>query len=223
MLQTKSLPNSLTFSPTGSHFITTSILSDRQIRIFSFLSGKLHRKYDETLSAIQELQQAGTSSSINNSNSSNLINMKLDEMEFGRRLAVERDLAERSIDAAKKENAAWDETGNFILYPSLVGIKGSFVLFSRVMYLTVYYIERLLTYCARLVLLTVVNIITNKVVRILGKDENHRFLNLALYQGQATKKGLQTIVSPHFCFYPSRRLGNNDEQMLIFGMLFLIK
>lgn len=50
--------------------------------------------------------------------------MKLDEMEFGRRLAVERELAERSVDAARRENAAWDETGNFILYPSLVGIKG---------------------------------------------------------------------------------------------------
>lgn len=55
-----------------------------------------------------------------------VISMKLDEMEFGRRLAVERELAERSIDAAKKENAAWDESGNFILYPSLVGIKGEF-------------------------------------------------------------------------------------------------
>ncbi|KAK9897692.1 hypothetical protein P389DRAFT_60626 [Cystobasidium minutum MCA 4210] len=162
--KTKSLPNSLTFSPTGSHFITTSILSDRQIRIFSFLSGKLHRKYDETLSAIQELQQAGTTHATEDSSSAHhVISMKLDEMEFGRRLAVERELAERSVDSARRENAAWDETGNFILYPSLVGIK-------------------------------VVNIITNKVVRILGKDENHRFLNLALYQGQSTKKGLQTIA-----------------------------
>lgn len=55
-----------------------------------------------------------------------MISMKLDEMEFGRRLAVERELAERSVEAARKETAAWDETGNFILYPSLVGIKGEF-------------------------------------------------------------------------------------------------
>ena len=50
--------------------------------------------------------------------------MKLDEMEFGRRLAVERELTERSQETAMRENAAWDETGNFVLYPSLVGIKG---------------------------------------------------------------------------------------------------
>jgi len=40
----------------------------------------------------------------------------------------------------------------------------------------------------------VVNVITNKVVRILGKDENHRFLNINLYQGVPVKKGLQTIA-----------------------------
>jgi peptidylprolyl isomerase domain and WD repeat-containing protein 1 len=135
ILQTKSLPNSLTFSPTGSHFITTSILSDRQVRIFSFLSGKLHRKYDETLSAIQELQQAGTSAShqqqADSTGNGQIISMKLDEMEFGRRLAVERELTERSGDTARRENAAWDETGNFILYPSLVGIKGEFFMRCR--------------------------------------------------------------------------------------------
>lgn len=121
--QTKSLPNSLTFSPSGSHFVTTSLTTDRHIRIFSFLTGKLQRKYDETLSAIQELQQAGNLADTAGSSHAG-ISMKLDEMEFGRRLAVERELVERSADTAKKECAAWDETGNFILYPSLVGIKG---------------------------------------------------------------------------------------------------
>lgn len=125
--QTKSLPNSLTFSPTGSHFATTSLLSDRQIRIFTFLSGKLYRKYDESLSAIQELQQAGSSASAAAEATATAVavTMKLDEMEFGRRLAAERELAERSPEAARRENAEWDETGNFLLYPSLVGIKGT--------------------------------------------------------------------------------------------------
>lgn len=130
--------------------------------------------------------------------------MKLDEMEFGRRLAVERELAERSIDAAKKENAAWDESGNFILYPSLVGIKSEFssqisqrLLHTLPLSTLRCEISTWLTWFAsnNCVPMTVVNIITNKVVRILGKDENHRFLNLALYQGQPTRKGLQTIVS----------------------------
>ena len=42
--------------------------------------------------------------------------------------------------------------------------------------------------------LAVINTVTNKLVRILGRDENHRFLNIGLYQGMPPKKGLQTIV-----------------------------
>ena len=139
--QTKSLPDSITFSPSGSHFATTSLLTDRQVRIFSFLSGKLHRKYDESLQAVQELQQAGSSASASASTSAaedgpGVLNMKLDEMEFGRRLAVERELTDRErsgadLAAARRENAAWDETGNFLLYPSLVGIKGAPTVLSR--------------------------------------------------------------------------------------------
>jgi len=167
--KTKSLPDSITFSPTGSHFATTSLLTDRQVRIFSVLSGKLHRKYDESLQAVQELQQAGSSASTSAAEEgAGVLNMKLDEMEFGRRLAVERELTDRErsgaeLSAARRENAAWDETGNFLLYPSLVGIK-------------------------------VINTVTNKLVRILGRDENHRFLNIGLYQGMPPKKGLQTIA-----------------------------
>jgi peptidylprolyl isomerase domain and WD repeat-containing protein 1 len=103
--------------------------------------------------------------------------MKLDEMEFGRRLAVERELVERNMEYAKKECAIFDETGNFILYPSLVGVK-------------------------------VVNVITNKLVRILGKEENHRFLDVKMYQAAPQKKGLQTIVST-FCVSPTVRKGSD--------------
>jgi peptidylprolyl isomerase domain and WD repeat-containing protein 1 len=101
------------------------------VRIFSVLSGKLHRKYDESLQAVQELQQAGSSASTSAAEEgAGVLNMKLDEMEFGRRLAVERELTDRErsgaeLSAARRENAAWDETGNFLLYPSLVGIKGA--------------------------------------------------------------------------------------------------
>ena len=40
----------------------------------------------------------------------------------------------------------------------------------------------------------VVNIVTNKVSRLLGKEENGRWLNLALYQGAPKKKGMLTTV-----------------------------
>ena len=39
------------------------------------------------------------------------------------------------------------------------------------------------------------NTVTNKVARLLGKDETARFLNLSLYQGIPIKKGITTIVS----------------------------
>jgi peptidylprolyl isomerase domain and WD repeat-containing protein 1 len=40
-----------------------------------------------------------------------------------------------------------------------------------------------------------VNTVTNKVARLIGKDESLRFLNLAVYQGAPAKKGVTTLVS----------------------------
>ncbi|KAG8985667.1 hypothetical protein FRB90_004515 [Tulasnella sp. 427] len=145
----KQVPTSLSLSPNSSHFVTISLPS-RHINVFNFLTGKLTRTYDESLTAIQEMQQAGTAI------------YKVDDMEFGRRLAVEREL-EKDERAWRTMNAVWDESGNFIIYPTLLGIK-------------------------------VVNIVTNRVARLLGKDETGRWLNLTLYQGAPAKKGLTTIA-----------------------------
>ncbi|KAH7923839.1 hypothetical protein BV22DRAFT_1130346 [Leucogyrophana mollusca] len=149
----KSIPTCLTLSPDSSSFVTFS-LPDRQIRIFSFLTGKLMRKYDESLTAIQEMQQAGTAV------------YKVDDMEFGRRLALERELEMPGPDGripGMWSNAIWDESGAFVLYPTLLGVK-------------------------------VVNTVSNRVVRLLGKDEPVRWLNLGLYQGAPAKKGLTTLA-----------------------------
>ena len=73
------------------------------------------RKYDESLEAIQEMQQAGTAA------------YKVEDMEFGRRLAAERELEIPGPDGrtpGRWSNVIWDETGSFILYPTLLGIKG---------------------------------------------------------------------------------------------------
>ncbi|KAF8755141.1 Cyclophilin type peptidyl-prolyl cis-trans isomerase/CLD [Rhizoctonia solani] len=148
--KTKSIPTSLTFSPNSSHFVTLSSSTDRQVRIFNTLTGKMTRRYDESLTAIQEMQQAGTASH------------KLDDMEFGRRLAVEREI-EKDPKVLSTISAVWDESGTMVLYPTLVGIK-------------------------------VVNTVTNRVVRLLGKDETGRWLNLALYQGAPAKKGITTMA-----------------------------
>jgi len=52
---------------------------------------------------------------------------KVEDMEFGRRLAVERELELPGPDGyipGRWSNAIWDESGAFVIYPSLLGIKG---------------------------------------------------------------------------------------------------
>jgi len=43
-------------------------------------------------------------------------------MEFGRRVAVERELTKS--DQLRLANLVWDESGNFLLYGTLLGVKG---------------------------------------------------------------------------------------------------
>ena len=69
------------------------------------------RKYDESLQAIQEMQQAGTAV------------YRVEDMEFGRRLAIEKEI-DADERALATMNAVWDESGNFVIYPTLLGIKG---------------------------------------------------------------------------------------------------
>ena len=143
----KSIPTTITISPSGLKFATFS-LPDRQIRIFDFATGKLYRTYDESLQTITDMQQAGTAL------------QKLEDVEFGRRLAVERELENPALN--NRINVIFDESSNFVIYGSLLGIK-------------------------------VINTLTNRVVKVYGKDESFRSLNLALYQGQPQKKGVVTV------------------------------
>ncbi|KAE9393172.1 peptidyl-prolyl cis-trans isomerase [Gymnopus androsaceus JB14] len=151
--KSKSTPTCITLSPNSSSFVTFS-LPDRQIRIFSVLTGKLIRKYDESLTAIQEMQQAGTAV------------YKVEDMEFGRRLAAERELELPGPDGqvpGRWINVVWDESGSFVIYGSLLGIK-------------------------------IVNTVTNRVARLLGKEEAVRFLNMSIYQGAPSKRSVTTAA-----------------------------
>lgn len=52
---------------------------------------------------------------------------RVEDMEFGRRLAVEKELELPGPDGHVPGtwiNAIWDESGSFVIYPSLLGIKG---------------------------------------------------------------------------------------------------
>lgn len=145
--KSKSTPTSITISPTGQYFATFSF-PDRKVRVFDFASGKLHRTYDESIETITDMQQAGTAAA------------KLEDAEFNRRIAVERDLDHPRV--RNYINIPFDETGNFILYGSVLGIK-------------------------------VVNLLTNRVVKLYGKDETFRALNIGLYQGAPDQKRVVTI------------------------------
>lgn len=157
--KSKSIPTSLTISPTQESFSTFSH-PDRQIRIFDFPSARLHRTYDESIPTLTTMQQAASIAS------------KIPDLEFGRRVAIESDLSSPSTSssnssplsttALSKANVIFDESGHFIVYGSLAGIK-------------------------------VINIVTNRVVRFLAREEVIRPLNLALYQGAPSKKTLVTV------------------------------
>ncbi|KAF2156802.1 peptidyl-prolyl cis-trans isomerase cypE [Myriangium duriaei CBS 260.36] len=142
----KSAPTSITISPSGEHFATMSF-PDRKIRVFEFATGKLYRTYDESLNTIMEMQQAGTAIE------------KLDDVEFGRRLATERELDNLAV--RRRVNVIFDETSHFLIYGSIFGAK-------------------------------VVNTLENRVVRVFGRHEPFRPINLALYQGQPDKKNVVT-------------------------------
>lgn len=102
------------------------------------------RIFDETLPRFTEHQQQA---------------QQLPNMEFGRRMAVERDL-EKS-ESFELSNIVFDQSGHFILYTTLLGIK-------------------------------LVNIHTNKCIKVIGKNENLRLLNIALYQGKFCIHPLKT-------------------------------
>ena len=149
-LQAKSVPSTLTISRDGDKFATFSF-PDRQIRIFAFRTGKCLRKYDESIPTITALQQSTAASPL-----------KLDMMNFGARLAADREL-EKQTSALSGTNVVFDESGNFVLYGTLGGIK-------------------------------VVNIVTNRMVRLYGKEESARFLCLALYQGAPRRKEVTNLA-----------------------------
>ena len=118
----KQAPDCLTFNHRYTHFATMGI-QDRIVRIWHYATGKVIRKYDESLQIASEMQQAGTS------------HVTLDNMEFGRRMANENDI-EKSVIKATVETPSgihvkclWDESDHFILYPTLIGIKGKTCIF----------------------------------------------------------------------------------------------
>lgn len=88
---------------------------------------------------------------------------QIDPIDFGRRVAVEKEMLQ-DVDVPPT-SLCFDSSGNFLFYPTIIGIK-------------------------------VVNIKTNKVVKLIGKVENtERFLGLALYQPESKPTKISTSGS----------------------------
>lgn len=100
----KTLVMGLSVSQDGKRFVTIS--TDRKVRIFQFITGKLIRVYDEALVTYSQMQQGLHA---------------LPNMEFGRRMATERDLDKSDFNMFN--NIIFDCSGHFVLYATLMGIK----------------------------------------------------------------------------------------------------
>ena len=104
LAKTKSFAIQSQFSHDGTKFVIYG--SDRLIRVYKTRTGKIWRQFNEKLKAITEIQ-----------NRDELLN----EMEFGRRMAIEKDLMK--TDNFKRSMAIFDETGKFLIYSTLLGIR----------------------------------------------------------------------------------------------------
>ncbi|RMD44329.1 hypothetical protein DV735_g854, partial [Chaetothyriales sp. CBS 134920] len=113
----KAAPCCIVISPSGHQFATFSF-PDRKVRVFDFASARLYRSYDESVETITTMHTAGTAL------------MKLDEAEFRRRMAVETNLD--TLATRSKINLVFDESGHFVAYGSLYGIKVVNTLTNRV-------------------------------------------------------------------------------------------
>lgn len=105
--KTKSVPKSLDLSPDGSLFAIMG--SDMNIRIFKFATGKLIRKLDESVETYKAAQKDEKSP------------FKIEAIDFGRRMAIETQLAQS--ETAPASNVVFDQSGNFIMFSCMVGIK----------------------------------------------------------------------------------------------------
>ena len=107
-------------------------------------SGRNKTKKNALLQAAHDLQKSGAEMFV------------LEDIDFGKRYALEKEIRAAG-DSVPAPNAVFDESGNFLLYPSLVGIK---------------VVNLVSSACVK---------ILGKV------ENTERFLRVALYQGSSKK------------------------------------
>ena len=138
---------SLDCSQDGNYFLIRA--ANQNLYLFAFRTGKLKRVYDETLEAVLEVQRSAEK------------DQQLDSLDLSYRVNVEKEL----LQAGEPQNAIFDYSGKFIIYPTLLGIKIINVRTNKV--------------CRTL----------GKV------ENTERFLQVALFQGTVNPKRRKNIVA----------------------------
>ncbi|XP_055342892.1 peptidylprolyl isomerase domain and WD repeat-containing protein 1-like [Paramacrobiotus metropolitanus] len=159
----KSVPTGIDFSKDGK--LMATIATDRKVRVFRFLTGKFYKVLDESIKSF--------TSSLD-------VTSKMSIVERERRIAVEREL-EKS-EAFNYANILFDDSGNFVLYATLLGTK-------------------------------VVNLVTNRISRVLGKSEGLRFLSLALFQGKIRTMKAATTIEAQASDNPIMDIAESDPTL----------
>ena len=108
LAKVKTAAYALEVSADGEKFSTTG--PDRRVRVFRWKTGKLIKDIDESLEGAEDVQRSANAKYV------------LEDIDFGRRLAIERELT-KSLEKHAWPNAIFDESGNFLIYASHLGIK----------------------------------------------------------------------------------------------------
>jgi len=96
----------LNMSLSNNNQMLVTMGDDRKIRMFKLLTGKMMFVIDESLTHYNQLQN---------------VKQVLPSMEFGKKVSVEKELTRTG--AYKSNNVIFDESDNFIIYSSLLGVK----------------------------------------------------------------------------------------------------
>merc|ERR1711871_141213 len=119
LLSCKTVAYSMSFSPRGDNFVVLS--RDRMIRVFDFRNGRISNKFDESMNSYISTNLSPPSGTSNYAYYNSKEKSHFD-IELGHKIAIESDL-EDTVDALTTGNAVFDETGYFLIYASLIGIK----------------------------------------------------------------------------------------------------
>merc|ERR1712176_760681 len=108
LLKNQTFALNISVSPDGTLFAICC--DDGRLRIFRSATAKMVRAYDESLEMFTAAQS-----------DPNMADLHLDRFDFGRRVAVEKEM--RKSPANFFQQAVFDDSGNFLVYTSMVGVK----------------------------------------------------------------------------------------------------